>query len=119
MLIRARRVLRIIDLGAEVVTGGEHRPVAAEDDDAHVVVGLRLEERLAEFDEQTALLRVALIGTVEHDPGDGALVEGLVRDEAVVSHESHSIPMRMALPRGVAAPIQSDRMVAEAVPGAP
>jgi hypothetical protein len=56
-------------LRPRVVAGGEHRPVAAEDHDADLVVGLRLEERFVELDEQPALLRIALVRSVEHDPG--------------------------------------------------
>ena len=46
-------------LGAHVVAGGEHRPGAAEDDDAHLVVGLGAQEGVVELDEQAAVLGVA------------------------------------------------------------
>ena len=66
--------------------GGEHRPGAAEDDDADLVVRLRLQEGVVQLDEQSPVLRVPRVGPVEHDAGDPARVERLVQHELVVRH---------------------------------
>ena len=62
-------------------------PDAAEDHDPDRVVGLGTQERVVELDEEAAILRVARLGTVQHDPRDPALVEGLVGDELGVDHD--------------------------------
>ena len=60
------------------MAGREHGAGAAEDDDAHGVVGLGAQERVVEFDEHPPVLGVARVGPVEHDAGDLAVVDGLV-----------------------------------------
>jgi len=44
------------------VAGREQRTGAAEDDDAHLVVGLGFEERVVEVDQETAALALRLSG---------------------------------------------------------
>ena len=51
-------------LGAHVVAGREEGAGAAEDHDADLVVGLGLEERVVELDEQPPVLRVATLRAV-------------------------------------------------------
>ena len=65
---------------------GEERTGAAEDHDADLVVGLGLEERVVEVDEEPPALRVPALGTVQHDPGDRAVVQRLVGDVLVLPH---------------------------------
>ena len=70
------------------MTGGGHRAIAAPDHHAHGVVDLGAQKGVTQFDQHGAVLRVARLGLVQHDPGDGALVEGFVRDVLVcVRHE--------------------------------
>ncbi len=77
-------------LGAHVVAGREEWARAAEDHDADLVVGLGLEERVVEVDEELPALRVATLRAVQHDPSDRAFVQRLVRDVLVVPHELFS-----------------------------
>ena len=83
MRVRTEHLLAA-DRAADVVARREHRAVATEDDDAHGVVGLGAEEGLVELDEHAPVLRVPRLGTVEHDPGNRAVVKRLVRDELVL-----------------------------------
>ena len=70
------------------MAGREHRSDAAEDHDTNRVVGLGAQERLVELDEESAVLRVARLRTVQHDPSDSAFVDGLVGDELGVDHDN-------------------------------
>ncbi len=65
VLARARAELGPCLLGADVVTRGEHRALAGEDDDAYRVVGFGAGKRLIEFDQHAAVLGVALLGAVQ------------------------------------------------------
>src|SRR3546814_18543201 len=62
------------------------------DDDADLVVGLGLQERVVQLDEHPAVLRVAGLRPVQHDAGHAALGEDLVGDELVVAHDVTPIP---------------------------
>ena len=84
--IRTRRPLFTRFFRTEVVPGGEHRTRPAQDDDAHLVVRLGLQEGVVELDEETPVLRVAGIGPVEHDARDAPRIERLVEHVLVVSH---------------------------------
>ena len=50
------------------------------------------QERVVELDEHPAVLRVAGLGAVQHDPHDRAVVERLVRDELVLRCLGHADP---------------------------
>ena len=69
------------------MAGGKHLSDAAENHDSDRVVGLGTQERVVELDEEAAILRVARLRTVQHDPCDPALVDGLVGDELGVDHD--------------------------------
>ena len=60
-----------------------NRARTPEDDDTDIVVGLRFEERLVEFDQQAAALRIAALDSVQHDAGNATVVQGLVGDVLV------------------------------------
>src|SRR5207253_8238304 len=67
--------------------GREHRPDAAEDHDAHLVVGFGAQKGLVELDEHSPVLRVPRFDPVEHDPYDPRVVlDGVVEDVLVVGH---------------------------------
>ena len=65
MLIGAGPKLLAGLLGPDVMTGREHLSLAGEDDDPHRVVGFGPSERLIEFDQHAAVLRVPLVGPVQ------------------------------------------------------
>ena len=88
-------------LRPEVVTRGEDRAGATEDHHAHGVVGLGLEEGFVELDQQAPVLGVAALDAVQHDPGDRAVVEGLVADVLVIRHRIPSSVQRFGLFDGV------------------
>src|SRR5205085_7214049 len=67
--------------GAQVVTRGEQRSRAGEDHHAHLVVGLRLLEGFAQFNQKPPVLGVAGVDPVQCDADDPTVVEGLVVDE--------------------------------------
>ena len=85
-------------LAADVVARREHRSVAAEDHDPHGVVGLGPQEGLVELDQHRPVLRVPHVGPVEHDPGDRAVVERLVRDVLVFGLGHHTTSGRNGHP---------------------
>ena len=82
----------------EVVARREHRPVAAEDHHPHGVVGLGAEERVVQLHEHAAVLRVPGVGPIQHDPGDRAVVERLVRHVLVLGRlgTGHAVPLDLA-----------------------
>ena len=61
---------------AEVHPAGEHRARAAHDDAEHLAVGRGGPERLAQADDQLVVEGVALLGTVQDDVADDAVVLG-------------------------------------------
>ena len=61
---------------AEVHPGGEHRAGAADDDAVRGGVGGRGAERIADRRDEVAVEGVALVGAVEHDMADGAVLLG-------------------------------------------
>ena len=68
------------------MAGGEHLPGTTENDDAHVIVGLRLPEGLPELNEQSPALGVPGLRPIEQDPHDGAVIERLPREKPVLPH---------------------------------
>jgi len=59
----------------EIVPGGEQRPGPGQDDHAHLIVGLGRQHRVAELDQEAAILRVPGPGAVQRDPRDGPFVQ--------------------------------------------
>jgi len=86
VLARSRGELGAGLLGADVMARGEHGTLAGEDDDADGVVGLGAGEGIVEFDQHAAVLRVALLRSVQRDSDDLAVVERLPLQELVIGH---------------------------------
>ena len=84
VLLGPGKELAALHVRAHVVAGGEHLSDTAEDHDAHRVVLFGSRERVVELDEESAILRVARLGAVEHDPRDPAVVDRFVGDELSV-----------------------------------
>ena len=73
---------------------GKHRTRARQDHHPDLIVGLGRSERLAELHQEAPILGVAGVDPVEGDPGDPALVQGLVLD-VLFSHGWSSLSLAM------------------------
>lgn len=80
------------------MSGREHRALAGKDHDADGVIGFGARKRLIEFDQHAPVLGVALVGAVQRNPDDHAVVEGLPLQEFVIAHRS---PLSSASGNGV------------------
>jgi hypothetical protein len=84
VLIGAGIAFGLVFGAAEVVAGGEYRPLARQDHHTHRVVGLGAQECRGELHEQAAILGVAILAAAQHDSRDGAVVVGFVAQILVV-----------------------------------
>ena len=75
--------------GCEVVAGGEGPAGALDDQDADVVVGFEVFERIAEVVDELLREGVHLLGAVERDPADAVVGPGAVEQHVFEGGQCH------------------------------
>src|ERR1700694_258634 len=89
VLVRAGCALQDRFLGAQIVSSGKVPPTRGQDHHPYIIVGLGAAERVVQLHQEGARLSVLRLRSIEPDPGDASIVEGLVSHLVSVCHGLH------------------------------